>query len=86
MTVAADGTSVVVSVDDDGPGLPEDGRDAVLGRGVRLDERTVGSGLSLAIVSDLAALHGGGLEIGRSSKGGLLARLRLPRQVAATTT
>lgn len=84
VTVAADGTSVVVSVDDDGPGLPEDGRDAVLGRGVRLDERTAGSGLGLAIVSDLAALHGGSLEMGRSSKGGLLARLRLPRHTATT--
>lgn len=84
VTVAADVTSVVVSVDDDGTGLPEDGRDAVLGRGVRLDERTAGSGLGLAIVSDLAALHGGSLEIGRSSKGGLLARLRLPRHTATT--
>lgn len=85
VTVAVDGTSVDVSVDDDGPGLPEGGRDAVLGRGVRLDERKAGSGLGLAIVSDLAALHGGSLEIGRSSEGGLLARLRLPRQSAATT-
>jgi signal transduction histidine kinase len=85
VTVATDGTSVVVSVGDDGPGLPEDRRDAVLGRGVRLDERTAGSGLGLAIVSDLAALHGGGVEISRSSKGGLLARLRLPRHTVTTT-
>jgi len=85
VTIAVEGTSVVVSVDDDGPGLPEDGRDAVLGRGVRLDERKAGSGLGLAIVADLAALHAGGLEIGRSSEGGLRARLRLPRHTATTT-
>jgi signal transduction histidine kinase len=85
VTVAAAGKDVVVSVADDGPGLPEEGRDAVLGRGVRLDERMPGSGLGLAIVADLAALHGGGLEIGRSAEGGLLATLRLPRQAGAAT-
>lgn len=79
VTIAADGGTVVVAVGDDGPGLPEDGRDAVLGRGVRLDERTAGSGLGLAIVADLATLHGGSLELGRAAEGGLLAVLRLPR-------
>jgi signal transduction histidine kinase len=85
VTFAADGTSVVISVDDEGPGLTADGRVAVLGPGVRLDERTAGSGLGLAIVSYLSALHGGSLEISRSSKGGLLARLRLPRHTVTTT-
>ncbi|WP_237213054.1 sensor histidine kinase [Falsiroseomonas oryziterrae] len=85
VTIAADGKSVVVAVGDDGSGLPEDGRDAVLGRGVRLDEQTAGSGLGLAIVADLAALHRGSLELGRAAEGGLLATLRLPRHGVTAT-
>ncbi|PWS35887.1 sensor histidine kinase [Falsiroseomonas bella] len=82
VTVAAEGKLVVVTIADDGPGLPEGVRDAVLGRGVRLDEREAGSGLGLAIVADLASLHGGSLELGRAGEGGLLAALRLPGHAA----
>lgn len=67
-----------IRVEDDGPGLPEAVRAAVLQRGVRADESTPGSGLGLAIVSDLAGLYGGGLELESSPLGGLRARLRLP--------
>jgi signal transduction histidine kinase len=85
VTIGVTREEVVVAVDDDGPGLPEDGREAVLGRGVRLDERTAGSGLGLAIVADLAALHRGSLELGRAAEGGLLATLRLPRHGVTAT-
>ncbi|RAI59026.1 sensor histidine kinase [Roseicella frigidaeris] len=74
---------VVIEVGDDGPGVPEASRAAVLGRGVRLDEAAPGSGLGLPIVADLAALHGGALSLGRSPEGGLLARLELPGRGAA---
>ena len=84
VSVAVAGKAVLVAVGDDGPGLPESGQENVLGRGVRLDERMPGSGLGLAIVADLAALHGGGLEIGRGAGGGLVATLRLPRHAATT--
>lgn len=79
VTVAAAGGDVVVTITDDGPGLPEAERDAVVGRGIRLDERMPGSGLGLGIAAELAALHGGGLEIGQAPGGGLAATLRLPR-------
>ena len=85
VSIAAGREHVVVGVSDDGPGLAEDERDVVLGRGVRLDERGAGTGLGLAIVADLAALHGGGLDLGRAAEGGLLAALRLPRHAAAPT-
>ena len=69
---------LVLLIDDDGPGLPDDAMVEVLKRGHRLDETTPGSGLGLSIVVDLAKLYGGGLTLERSPLGGLRARLVLP--------
>jgi signal transduction histidine kinase len=70
--------STVITVDDDGPGLEESMRTAVLNRGVRADEAAPGSGLGLAIVHDLAELYGGRIGLSRSPEGGVRARLQLP--------
>jgi signal transduction histidine kinase len=70
--------AVVLTVDDDGGGLPLSMRDAVLQRGVRADEAAPGSGLGLAIVRDLAELYQGTICLEESPMGGLRARLRLP--------
>ena len=67
-----------LSVDDDGPGIPEAQMSEALKRGRRLDEATPGSGLGLAIVQELALLYGGALELRRSRLGGLLVVLTLP--------
>lgn len=72
------GGMLAVVVEDDGPGLPADRRDAVLAPGVRLDESTPGSGLGLAVVRDVARLYGGDLRLGDSSLGGLRVELVLP--------
>ncbi len=64
--------------DDDGPGIPEDLRTAVLARGVRIDQAAPGTGLGLAIVHELADLYGGSLQLCASPSGGLRAILRLP--------
>jgi signal transduction histidine kinase len=69
---------VEITVDDDGPGLDPSMREAVLQRGVRVDEAGPGSGLGLAIVRDLAALYGGAIRLGASPAAGLRATLRLP--------
>ena len=68
-----------VWIDDDGPGLDPQEREAALVRGQRLDESRPGSGLGLSIVADLAAVYGGSLHLEESPLGGLRARLRLPR-------
>ena len=68
----------LVTVDDDGPGLPLMMRETVLRRGVRADEAVPGSGLGLAIVRDLVELYGGSIELSESATGGVSARLRLP--------
>jgi signal transduction histidine kinase len=69
---------IVICVDDDGPGIAPEMRDAVLQRGVRADETASGSGLGLAIVHDLAEVYGGTVALEESPMGGLRARLRLP--------
>ena len=72
---------LVISVDDDGPGLDPTMRAQVLQRGVRADQQVRGSGLGLAIVSELAELHGGSVALETSPLGGTRARLQLPRRV-----
>jgi len=69
---------IVLLIDDDGPGLPDDAMADVLKRGRRLDEAVPGSGLGLSIVVDLAKLYGGELSLQRSPLGGLRVRLALP--------
>jgi signal transduction histidine kinase len=73
-----DGENLVIRVDDDGDGIAAAARDAVLGRGVRTDQRVPGSGLGLSIVDDLAQLYGGKLGLTDSPLGGLRALLTLP--------
>ena len=72
------GTDMVVTIDDDGPGLPAEMRRAVLERGVRADEKLPGHGLGLAIVRDLAEVYRGSIALHDSPLGGLRATLTLP--------
>lgn len=71
-------TMLVICIDDDGPGLSEADAKKVLRRGVRLDEKTPGSGLGLDIVKELVDVYGGSLDLKKSDLGGLLVELRLP--------
>ena len=73
---------LVIVVEDDGEGIPEELHNYVLKRGRRLDEDTPGSGLGLDIVRDIAELYRGSLELDHSTFGGLLARLDLPAVMA----
>lgn len=74
----ANNATLVIRIEDDGPGLTEDETSKVLRRGVRLDEKTPGSGLGLDIVKELVDVYGGSLQLKRSVLGGLLAELKLP--------
>ena len=69
---------MVVVVEDDGPGLPEEQREAALLRGSRMDETTPGSGLGLSIVVELTRAYGGRISLADSELGGLKAVLELP--------
>ncbi|GAA4745030.1 sensor histidine kinase [Actinomycetospora chibensis] len=69
---------VVLTVDDDGSGLPADEREAVLGRFVRGSTAGApGSGLGLALVAQQAARHGGRVALGDAPAGGLRVSLAL---------
>ena len=73
-----EGGDILIVIDDDGPGLDAGERERALGRGIRLDERPIGSGLGLSIVRDIAELYGGSLELAAAPSGGLRACLVLP--------
>lgn len=77
------GPMVLVSVEDDGPGITEADRKLLFERGVRLDTGKPGTGLGLAIARDVAEIYGGSVELGSSEDlGGLMVTLRLPSGAA----
>ncbi len=65
VTLEEDETRAVLTVADDGPGVPEGNRDKVFLRffSSRPGDRPRGSGLGLAIVAAVARAHGGGVEL-----------------------
>ena len=67
-----------LTVADDGPGIPDDAAEALLQRGMRLDESTPGHGIGLAVVKDIAKSYGGKLSIGRSEFGGAAITVSIP--------
>jgi two-component system sensor histidine kinase PhoQ len=70
--------ALMLSIEDDGPGIAEGDRARVLQRGGRIDEATPGHGLGLAMVNDTVALYGGELRIEHSALGGARFALKLP--------
>jgi signal transduction histidine kinase len=74
----AEGASVVLVVEDDGPGIPPAEREAVLARGVRLDAARSGTGLGLAIADDILGAYGGTLRLEGAEAGGLRVRIVMP--------
>jgi signal transduction histidine kinase len=78
VTAAAVDRRVLLTVSDDGPGIPAGQRARATAPGIRLDERSDGHGFGLAIVRELAELHGGMLSLDDGPDGGLLARVSLP--------
>jgi signal transduction histidine kinase len=74
-----EGESVLLSVTDRGPGIPEADRKHAVERFVRLEaSRTLpGSGLGLSLASAVATLHGGELRLGDAYPG-LVATLVIP--------
>jgi signal transduction histidine kinase len=77
------GALVELVVEDDGPGIPDDQRERVFERFVRLDEARArdagGSGLGLAIVKEIVAAAGGDVDVSSSDLGGARFVVRLPR-------
>ena len=74
--------AIEVTIDDDGPGIPEHEREAAFRAFHRLDAsrnpETGGVGLGLTIARDVARGHGGDVVLGISPAGGLRALVRIP--------
>ena len=82
--VATHGSSgnIEITVDDDGPGIPEDRLEYVFKPFYRLDpsrnQETGGSGLGLTIARDIARAHGGDIRLSAAPQGGLRCTVTLP--------
>lgn len=84
VSVRRDGSWAELSVEDDGPGIPEPDRQRVFERFIRLgDDRSRasgGSGLGLPIVRELVRSHGGQVTVQDSPLGGARLTVRIPAQ------
>ena len=70
LSVFTNQSSLLIHIEDDGPGIPKDQREQLLERGTRLDSYKEGQGIGMAVVADLVAAYQGQLEIKRSDLGG----------------
>ncbi|MFI5065251.1 MAG: sensor histidine kinase [Streptosporangiales bacterium] len=83
LSVRQDGPQAVISVSDDGPGIPPADRQRIWDRFTRLDDdrsrASGGSGLGLAIVRELTTAHGGSVSVASRHPGpGTIFLVRLP--------
>jgi two-component system osmolarity sensor histidine kinase EnvZ len=76
LSAVSRGRSVLVNVDDDGPGIAAEQREDVF-RPFQSGS-TGGTGLGLTIARDIVRAHGGDISLEDSPLGGLRARVRLP--------
>lgn len=67
----------LLTIEDDGPGVPDEELNHIAERGRRLDESKQGSGLGLSIVEDIADIYGLSIGYGRSPLGGLKVEIRV---------
>ena len=72
----------LITIEDDGPGIPEDQYKNVFKPFFRLDKsrslNKSGVGLGLAIVEDIINSHGGSIQLGKSKFNGLQVKITLP--------
>ncbi|MGK8435810.1 ATP-binding protein [Ectopseudomonas hydrolytica] len=67
----------LLTIEDDGPGVPHDQRSRVLQRGERLDAQNPGQGIGLAVVEDIVESYEGELSLEDSELGGACFKVRL---------
>jgi signal transduction histidine kinase len=84
VSLKSEASHLVVTVDDNGPGIPDDKLEDVFEPFVRLESSrnnaTGGAGLGLTLARSIAREHGGDVVLENRRGGGLRASLRLPRE------
>ena len=74
--------SILILVEDDGPGIPSSEYENVFKPFYKVDksrnQTRSGVGLGLSIASDIVRSHGGNIELGKSEMGGLKIKIVLP--------
>lgn len=65
-------SGLVISVEDDGPGIAEQDWQLLMQRGIRADQKQSGQGIGLGIVNEIVALYNARFTIGKSSLGGVV--------------
>ncbi|MDP3492699.1 MAG: ATP-binding protein [Hyphomonadaceae bacterium] len=82
VTVSTPPGEAVITIEDDGPGIPPENYEDAFRPFSRLDpsrnQNVSGVGLGLTIARDTARAHGGDVTLGKSELGGLRAVIRLP--------
>jgi two-component system osmolarity sensor histidine kinase EnvZ len=82
ITAVASRRNLVVTVEDDGPGIPRELREDAFRPFYSLDksrnQNVKSTGLGLAITRDIIRAHGGEIHLGDSRMGGLKATIRMP--------
>ena len=82
LSAVREGGRLLIAVEDDGPGIPEEERDRIFEPFYRLDRSrdraTGGFGLGLSIARKAVRLHGGSLRVERSPLGGARFVIALP--------
>jgi signal transduction histidine kinase len=82
ITVRRDRHSIIISVADNGPGIPRDLRGRIF-EPFFSTKGSQGTGLGLAVANKIAHEHGGKIEVDTSDRGGAVFRLVLPRALEA---
>lgn len=87
VSICDNDSHVFLRVEDQGPGIPKQYRESIFQPFFRLDKSRSraygGAGLGLALVWEIAALHGGTVEVEAGSKNGTTMLVTLPRRTAA---
>lgn len=82
VSMHCDQAHIYITIEDDGPGIPDDKLNDVFQPFFRCDEsrnpETGGSGLGLSVVKSVAHAHGGEVRLSNREEGGLQAELQLP--------
>lgn len=89
VSISDSDSHVLLRVKDEGPGIPKQYRESIFQPFFRLDKSRSraygGAGLGLALVWEIAALHGGTVEVEASSENGTTMLASLPKRSAALT-